>query len=97
MYKRQKYPCALKEGSESAKCYGESDIWERHRHRYEFNNKFRDLLSEKGLLIAGTSPNGKLVEIVEVPEHPWYVGCLLYTSSLSASVRAGATTIESPV
>ncbi len=58
-----KYPCTLQSGSQSAKCYGESDIWERHRHRYEFNNKYRDLLSEKGLLIAGTSPNGKLVGI----------------------------------
>lgn len=83
-----KYPCALKEGSESAKCYGESDIWERHRHRYEFNNKFRDLLSEKGLLIAGTSPNGKLVEIVEVPEHPWYVGVQFHPEFKSRPNRA---------
>ena len=83
-----KYPCALKEGSESAKCYGESDIWERHRHRYEFNNKFRELLSEKGLLIAGTSPNGKLVEIVEVPEHPWYVGVQFHPEFKSRPNRA---------
>ena len=83
-----KYPCALKEGSESAKCYGESDIWRRHRHRYEFNNKFRELLSEKGLLIAGTSPNGKLVEIVEVPEHPWYVGVQFHPEFKSRPNRA---------
>jgi CTP synthase len=69
-----KYPCMLKEDSEARRCYGVSEISERHRHRYEFNNAFRDELTSKGLSIAGTSPNGKLVEIVELKDHPWFVG-----------------------
>ncbi len=69
------YPCALKEGTFARDAYGDETISERHRHRYEFNNEFRDALAEKGLILSGTSPNGELVEIVEVPDHPWYVGC----------------------
>ena len=55
--------------------YGTSEIMERHRHRYEFNNEFRDILTSKGLLLAGLSPDSRLVEIIEQPEHPWFVGC----------------------
>ena len=69
-----KYPCVLKEGSFAAMAYGTTEISERHRHRYEFNNEFRELLSSHGLLLSGMSPDGKLVEIVELPEHPWFVG-----------------------
>ncbi|MBW2740114.1 MAG: CTP synthetase, partial [Deltaproteobacteria bacterium] len=54
---------------------GVSDISERHRHRYEFNNQFKEKLEENGLIISGTSPNGELVEIVEINDHPWFVGC----------------------
>ncbi len=67
------YPCILKEGTFSFSAYGVKEISERHRHRYEFNNKFRDILEKAGLVIAGTSPDGKLVEIVEIKEHPWFV------------------------
>jgi CTP synthase len=67
------YPCILKEGTFSFSAYGVKEISERHRHRYEFNNKFRDVLEKAGLVIAGTSPDGKLVEIVEIKEHPWFV------------------------
>jgi CTP synthase len=67
------YPCVLKEGTFSYKAYGRKEISERHRHRYEFNNKYRETLEKAGLVIAGTSPDGKLVEIVEVKDHPWFV------------------------
>ncbi|MFZ0484176.1 MAG: CTP synthase [Desulfobacterales bacterium] len=69
------YPCMIKEGTLAHKAYGISDISERHRHRYEFNNMFIDRLEEKGLVISGTSPDAELVEIVEIEDHPWYLGC----------------------
>ncbi len=69
------YPCTLKEGSFARDAYGDETISERHRHRFEFNNAFREALTDKGLILSGTSPNGELVEIVEIPDHPWYVGC----------------------
>ena len=67
------YPCTLVEGSVAHKEYGEINITERHRHRYEFNNFYRDRLTQKGMVLSGVSPDGKLVEIVEIPEHPWFV------------------------
>ena len=70
-----KYPCVLTAGTRAQAAYGQSEIWERHRHRYECSNVFRPALEEAGLGIAGTSPDGRLVEMVELPEHPWYVGC----------------------
>ena len=68
------YPCVLKEDTFSKEAYQTDEISERHRHRYEMNNAYRDKLAESGLVIAGTSPNGKLVEIVELKDHPWFVG-----------------------
>ena len=68
------YPCKLAKNSLVSKIYGDKLIYERHRHRWEFNNSFRTLLTEKGLSIAGLSPDERLVEIVEVPDHPWFVG-----------------------
>ena len=67
------YPCILAEGSVAHKEYGEINITERHRHRYEFNNFYRERLTDKGLVLSGVSPDGRLVEIVELPEHPWFV------------------------
>jgi CTP synthase len=67
--------CQLASDSICRDLYGEDVIEERHRHRYEFNNSYRDALSEKGLKFAGTSIDGKLVEIVEIPDHPWFVAC----------------------
>ena len=66
-------PAELAEGSRSAAAYGRTRITERHRHRYEFNMKYRAALEEAGLVIAGTSPDGGLVEIVELADHPWFV------------------------
>ena len=68
------YPCVLAADSRTRALYGQSEISERHRHRYEFNNDFRDRITAAGLLPTGTSPDGRLVEIVENPTHPWFVG-----------------------
>ncbi len=69
------YPCVLKEESLAGRAYAQTQIMERHRHRYEFNNDYREKLSAAGLQITGTSPNGELVEIVELKDHPWFLGC----------------------
>ena len=69
------YPCVLREGCKANSLYGSREISERHRHRYEFNNQFRQTLTDKGLLLAGLSPDQRLVEIVEIPQHPWFVAC----------------------
>ena len=67
------YPCIIKEGSLASKVYGKKEISERHRHRYEFNNDYRERLEEAGLLVSGTSPDGNLVEIVEIKEHTYFI------------------------
>ena len=67
------YPCVVIEGTKAAAAYGSLQISERHRHRYEVNNDYRDQLAAAGLIIAGTSPDGRLVEMIELPDHPWFV------------------------
>jgi CTP synthase len=67
------YPCHLVEGSRARAIYGAEDISERHRHRYEVNNDYREALAEQGLRFSGLSPDGTLVEMIELPEHPWFV------------------------
>ena len=69
-----KYPCLLAEGTHSRALYGAGEISERHRHRFEFNNDFRGQMTAGGMTLAGLSPDGRLVEIVELPGHPWFVG-----------------------
>ena len=69
------YPCKLVDGSHAATAYGQSLVDERHRHRYEFNNEFRDILQKAGMIYSGLSPDGKLVEICELANHTWMVGC----------------------
>ncbi len=69
------YPCVLEEGSLAYRIYGKKKISERHRHRYEFNNAYREVLSRHGLVLSGVSPDGTLVEMIEIPDHPWFVGC----------------------
>ncbi len=68
------YPCQIKEATTMERCYGSNLISERHRHRYEFNNDYRECLQEKGLTLSGTSPDGRLVETVELTDRPFYVG-----------------------
>ncbi|ETA73990.1 CTP synthase [Ligilactobacillus equi] len=82
------YPCKLKPGTVAAAAYDNQDvIQERHRHRYEFNNKYRDLLSEKGLTFAGTSPDNRLVEVVEVSDHKFFVAAQYHPEFLSRPQR----------
>jgi CTP synthase len=66
-------PCHLEPGTRSAEAYGRLIISERHRHRYEFNNTYRQQFTANGMLVAGTSPDGGLVEILELENHPWFV------------------------
>ena len=68
------YPCAIEKGTRAFEIYGCPHIFERHRHRYEFNNEYRDRISQNGLVLSGKSPDGKLVEMVENPNHPWFIG-----------------------
>jgi len=67
------YPCRLKPGSRAARIYGAEEIRERHRHRYEFNRAYEDTLVKNGLVISGKTPDGKFVEVAELPDHPWFV------------------------
>jgi CTP synthase len=69
------YPCVLQDDSLAAKVYGKKKISERHRHRYEFNNQYRAAFAEKGMTLSGLSPDSSLVEIVELKDHPWFLGC----------------------
>jgi len=77
------YPCLLREGTHTFGAYGQQEIRERHRHRYEFNNTYRQKLEQAGLIIAGTLPDDSLVEIVEVRDHPWFVACQFHPEFLS--------------
>lgn len=69
------YPCTLITESHAGRAYGKTEIRERHRHRYEFNNEYREHLEQSGLIVSGTLPDNSLVEVIEVPDHPWFVGC----------------------
>ncbi len=69
------YPCKLEENSLALQAYNRKMIWERHRHRYEFNNGYRDLLIKSGMKVGGISPDGELVEMIELDDHPWFLGC----------------------
>jgi CTP synthase len=70
-----KYPCHLKPGSKAAQAYGKDVVWERHRHRYEVNNELRPALVDAGLIVSGISPDEKLIEMIELPNHPYFVAC----------------------
>lgn len=69
------YPCVLSPDSKASQAYNKAEISERHRHRYEFNNSYREVLTSKGMKISGQSPDGRLVEIIEIEDHPWFLGC----------------------
>ncbi|MDR0862554.1 MAG: CTP synthase [Oscillospiraceae bacterium] len=83
-----KYQCVLTPESHAARLYGEPEVSERHRHRYEFNNDYREALQERGLIFSGLSPNGNLVEISEYPAHPWFVGVQFHPELKSRPNRA---------
>lgn len=82
------YPCKLKENTLAGRCYQDELVYERHRHRYEFNNDYRDELEAAGLVISGTSPDGRLVEIVELPDHPWFLAVQFHPEFTSRPNRA---------
>ena len=83
-----KYPCKVAPGTKMAECYGEAEIWERHRHRYEFNNEFRQEMQDAGLVISGTSPDGRLVETVELPGRDFHLGAQFHPEFKSRPNRA---------
>jgi CTP synthase len=82
------YPCSLSPGTKAAEAYGTTHIDERHRHRYEFNNAYRETMERAGLVFSGLSPDGELVEIVEVKDHPWYVACQFHPEFQSTPLEA---------
>ena len=81
------YPCVLKEDSHAFRAYALDEISERHRHRFEFNNDYRQKLEEHGLVISGTSPDNNLVEIVELDDHPWFLGCQFHPEFKSMPMK----------
>jgi CTP synthase len=81
------YPCVLTEGSRTRIAYGENEVSERHRHRFEFNNKYRKQLEDAGMIISGQSPDKRLVEIIELRDHPWFVGTQFHPELLSRPNR----------
>jgi CTP synthase len=81
------YPCKLLPGTLAAREYGSELVYERHRHRYEFNNEYRRLLEEAGLVISGASPDGRLVEIIELPDHPWFIAGQFHPEFISRPTR----------
>ena len=82
------YPCILQEGTKAFAAYQEKEITERHRHCHEVNNAYRDILAQHSLIFSGLSPDGQLVEIVEVPDHPWFVACVFHPEFKSRPNRA---------
>lgn len=80
------YPCKLKKGTKTFEAYGEELISERHRHRYEVNNEYRKTLEEHGLVFSGVSPDNHLVEMIELPKHPWFVACQFHPELKSRAV-----------
>ncbi|KAB8140924.1 CTP synthase [Chloroflexia bacterium SDU3-3] len=81
------YPCVLKPGSKAAAAYGQPEVQERHRHRLEFNNAYRERMEAAGFVISGQSPDGRLVEIIELADHPWYVATQFHPEFLSRPNR----------
>ena len=82
------YPCKIIPDTRAFEGYGKELVEERHRHRYEFNNAFKDLLEEKGMVFSGTAPDGSLMEIVELPDHPWFLGCQFHPEFKSRPMAA---------
>jgi CTP synthase len=82
------YPCLLSEKSLAFKAYGAKYIYERHRHRYEVNNKFRNILQDNGLIFSGLSPNNELVEMIELGDHPWFVACQFHPELKSRATKS---------
>lgn len=82
------YPCLVQTGSLAWRAYRSTFISERHRHRYEVNNKFRSNLSENGMIFSGLSPDTELIEMIELPNHPWFLGCQFHPELKSRATKA---------
>jgi CTP synthase len=82
------YPCKLTKRTQAAAAYGRQQIEERHRHRFEFNNAYREKMEKKGLTFSGLSPDGELVEIIEIKDHPWFVACQFHPEFQSTPLKA---------
>ncbi len=94
------YPCRLQKGSKAAEIYGVPEVSERHRHRYEVSNRYRDAFVEHGMRLSGLSPDSSLVEMIELPDHPWFVGCQFHPELQSRPLRPHplfATFVEAAV
>lgn len=84
------YPCRLVSGTKAFEAYEENVVYERHRHRYEFNNEYRQEMEEAGFVFSGTSPDGRLVEIIEIKDHPWFVASQFHPEFVSRPTRPQA-------
>jgi len=82
------YPCKLLPGTKAHDAYKKDLVEERHRHRYEFNNAFREMFGQKGMVFSGTAPDDSLVEIIELPDHPWFLGCQFHPEFKSRPMNA---------
>ncbi|WP_141430949.1 CTP synthase [Bacillus sp. 03113] len=81
------FPCKLKEDTKTFDAYKDEVVYERHRHRYEFNNEYRQQMENEGFIFSGTSPDGRLVEIIELKDHPWFVACQFHPEFISRPTR----------
>ncbi|MDG5471154.1 CTP synthase [Jeotgalibacillus sp. ET6] len=81
------YPCKLNGGTKAREAYNSEVVYERHRHRFEFNNQYREKMEKEGFLFSGTSPDGRLVEIIELADHPWFVACQFHPEFTSRPTR----------
>lgn len=82
------YPCNVEEDTLAYKAYKSNFISERHRHRFEVNNKFRKTLAEHGMIFSGLSPDRQLVEMIEIPDHSWFLGCQFHPELKSRATKA---------
>jgi CTP synthase len=82
------YPCHLEKGTKAHRAYKVESIHERHRHRYEVNDAFKDILQSHGLILSGICPDNGLVEMIELPDHPWFVGCQFHPELKSRATNA---------
>jgi CTP synthase len=81
------YPCRLLPGSKAHRAFGEEVVYERHRHRFEVNNEYREALQDAGMIFSGLSPNGRLVEVIELADHPWFVASQFHPELRSRPMR----------
>ena len=82
------YPCIIQSGTKAHSAYKTDYISERHRHRYEVNNRFRRTFLEHGMIFSGLSPDRELVEMIEIPDHPWFLGCQFHPELKSRATKA---------